>query len=246
MRLLTISVALGLSSLAFSADEKAWTLDVELGSVSTVRNSVQIRGDTGTRFDFKSLTGSRGRFSGRTTFTYRTKPGPEWRFVYAPLVVSGTGRLAQATNFDGTLFNSNDPTNGRYQFNTYRLTYRNTWQQRGSSRFGIGGTLLVRDAEIRLARNGVSKSSKNVGLVPLLHLFGETRFAQKWSFAGDLDFAAAAQGRAIDLGLNLGYAVNPNTDLTLGFRVLEGGADNDEVYNFSQFHTWFIGARIRF
>lgn len=50
----------------------------------------------------------------------------------------------------------------------------------------------------------------------------------------DGDALVSIQGRAEDVFLGIGYSLIPERlILKGGYRVLEGGADNDEVYNFS-------------
>jgi hypothetical protein len=44
----------------------------------------------------------------------------------------------------------------------------------------------------------------------------------------------------------LQYQVSDRIGLKLGYRILEGGADNDEVYNFSLFNYAVIGAIMNF
>jgi hypothetical protein len=45
----------------------------------------------------------------------------------------------------------------------------------------------------------------------------------------------APQGRAFDVGLKAGYDFNGALSVTAGYRILDGGADNDTVYNFARF-----------
>ena len=40
--------------------------------------------------------------------------------------------------------------------------------------------------------------------------------------------------------------VGASTKLFAGYRILEGGADNDEVYTFSLFHSLVAGVETRF
>ena len=51
---------------------------------------------------------------------------------------------------------------------------------------------------------------------------------------------------ALPLGLKLAWKQSDRLDLTAGARILEGGADNDKVYNFSSFAYLTFGARLRF
>jgi hypothetical protein len=42
------------------------------------------------------------------------------------------------------------------------------------------------------------------------------------------------------------FRLSDRVDLDLGYRLLEGGADNDEVYAFAFFHYAVAGVRVRF
>ena len=65
--------------------------------------------------------------------------------------------------------------------------------------------------------------------------------------AGTTSFPLAApQGRAEDVSLKAVVRLTDAVDLDLGYRLLEGGADNDEVYTFAFFHYAVVGLRIRF
>ena len=60
------------------------------------------------------------------------------------------------------------------------------------------------------------------------------------------DALAAPQGRAEDVLLAAQLYPNEAITLRLGYRILEGGANNDEVYNFSLVHYAVIGATVTF
>ena len=47
------------------------------------------------------------------------------------------------------------------------------------------------------------------------------------------DALAAPQGRAEDVLAALTYGKSDKFRIKIGYRILEGGADNDEVYTFS-------------
>jgi hypothetical protein len=60
------------------------------------------------------------------------------------------------------------------------------------------------------------------------------------------DAAAAAQGRAEDVLLTLQYSLNEKVHFRAGYRFIEGGADVEEVYNFSLIHFFSAGLTISF
>ena len=61
-----------------------------------------------------------------------------------------------------------------------------------------------------------------------------------------VDAAAAPQGRAEDVLVALEREIRPGLTLRLGYRLLEGGADNDEVYTFTALHYGVIGLGLQF
>jgi len=82
--------------------------------------------------------------------------------------------------------------------------------------------------------------------VPLLHVAGDWHVAPGWRIALDVDGAAAPQGRAIDASLKGYWTLREGLDLGLGYRTIEGGADNDEVYTFAWIHQAVISLRYAF
>jgi hypothetical protein len=104
----------------------------------------------------------------------------------------------------------------------------------------------VRDATIELRQGGVQSSDSNTGLVPLFNAYGEYRFADRWRAIFDFDGLVGPNGRAFDIGLKVGYDLTRNLSLEGGYRMLEGGVDNDDVYNFAWFNYAVVGVRYRF
>lgn len=54
------------------------------------------------------------------------------------------------------------------------------------------------------------------------------------------------QARAEDALLAVVRDIGASTKLFAGYLILEGGADNDEVYTFSLFHYFVCGVEARF
>lgn len=214
----------------------AGELEVEGGALWQGRNVVRIPGDGGTRFDLDRLTG-RGPFaSARVNAIWELGGRHSLRFVAAPLRISGTGRLDRVVEFAGQTFAAGVDTEGRYQFDSYRATWRyRLWE---GTRWTVwaGLTAKVRDAEVRLRQGGREAYDDNVGFVPLLHAAGEGRLGERWTILWDLDAAAASQGRAIDLAAKVRYDLGQGWGIAGGYRTLEGGADNRNVYSFAWLH----------
>ena len=104
--------------------------------------------------------------------------------------------------------------------------------------------LVLRNAEsMKLTRH----VRKYIGFVPLFHIRGKKEIATDLSFRFDFDGLAAPQGRAIDLGVFIEKQIaKAKTFGFAGYRTVEGGADNDQVYNFAWLHTLTFGLTTEF
>jgi hypothetical protein len=228
------------------SDVQGWTLNLESGGVFYSRNKARIPNDTGTRFDLLDLTGDGPEAYARVSATYDFNARHALRLTLAPLESAGTGALEAPVQFQGADFAAGVPTRGEYAFNTYRLTYR--WMAHRSEQWdwGLGATLLVRDAKTALQQGAVQRAKNDVGVVPLLHLYGAWHLTERTSLVADFEGAAAPQGRAVDLALSLEHTLPSGWRLFAGYRTLEGGADNDSVYTFAWLHFAVLGLGYRF
>ena len=224
-------------------------LDLETGAVvGSAYNRIRVPGNDGKEFD---LTG--GDFATRPAWFYRVRAGYTFAnrhtvsLLFAPLTVRAeAGRLSEPIRFNGATFAPGRPLDVQYTFNSYRLTYRFDFVRKERLRFGAGLTGKIRDAAIRLD-NGEAQSTKtNVGFVPLVNFLLDWGFAPAVGLLVEGDALAAPQGRAEDVFAGLRFQPAKSIGLKVGYRVLEGGADNEEVYNFTLFHYLSAGAVWRF
>ena len=244
LRRLGLSIACsGLLAMKMAHAQRLITL--EGGVVESTRNDVSVPGDTGTRFDLDEAADADADSYLRVELERRWGEDLRHsaRLVYAPLRVNSDGTLTETTAFDDGVFAAG-PVETGYQFDAHRLTYRYSVYTREKTRLQLGVTGLVRDAEIRLAQNGTSASTSNVGFVPLLHVKADLILTRNWNLALEIDGLAAPQGRAFDVSLRSEYAFNQRLSAYLGYRLLDGGVDNDEVYNFARFHFGSVGLRL--
>ena len=135
---------------------------------------------------------------------------------------------------------------GLYEFNSYRLTYRWEPVQNEQWRFGVGVTAKIRDAVTRLESGGAMAEKANVGVVPLVNFLVERRLGRSVAILVEGDALAAPQGRAEDVFAGIVVDAGPRLSFKGGYRILEGGADNDEVYTFALIHYVGVGAIVRF
>jgi hypothetical protein len=118
--------------------------------------------------------------------------------------------------------------------------------RREKIRIGVGFTAKIRDAKIAVKSPTQVSEKTNVGFVPIVHFRLRWQFSPVLAFLLDGDALAAPQGRAEDVLAALAIKASEKVDLKVGYRILEGGADNDEVYNFALVHYLALGAIVCF
>lgn len=220
---------------------KQWAVELETGLAAPRYNNARVPNATGTDLDLAGLIGKDWKGFGRLSLFYYDNSGGTWKLLYAPFRQSGTGVLGGTTSFAGQTFSAG-AAEGIYQFNSYRITYRKPWKDGWS----IGGTLKVRDAEIRLTQGGTVASERNVGFVPLLNIYREGAFARGWLYEVEMDGLAGGPGRAFDVSLRLKRSFGEDATAFVGLRVLEGGADVPQVKNFAWVTYLTLGVGYRF
>lgn len=110
----------------------------------------------------------------------------------------------------------------------------------------MGFSGKIRDAEITLRNESVRASKTNVGFVPLINFRLYWQMHDQFGLLFRGDALAAPQGRAEDVLLAGTYLFSDQIQLRCGYRILEGGADNDEVYNFTMLHYATFGLSYTF
>jgi len=221
-------------------------LDIETGVVFSGYNDVRIPGNSGTLFSLSEELEADPGFFYRIRVFYNFNARHHLGALFAPLSIHSTGQLERNLIFEGETFPANTPLETTYQFNSYRLIYRYDFLRKEKIELGIGLTAKIRDAKIAVKGNGIESEKTNVGFVPIIHFRLLWKFRQKFAFLLDGDALAAPQGRAEDILAALTIQTSDRLDLKLGYRILEGGADNDEVYNFTLINYASIGAIIHF
>lgn len=246
------TLALGMLALtglpfdvAFSSDTLG-AVEVEVGAVWVGRADVRIPGDDGTRFSLRDDLDSDESAYIRTRLSWHPGERHTVLLTLAPLEVTASGPLPRDIRFADTEFSAGSPAKATYRFNNYRLTYRYLLHTTDRFTLELGGTLFVRDAKVTLETPGRRDSDSDVGLVPLLHIRMAYAWTPQWVTVLDGDALAAPQGRAIDVLAALAYQWNEQTQISVGYRLVEGGADNDSVYTFALFHHLAAAARWRF
>ena len=229
--------ASGIGHAQFSAD-------VETGLVFSGYNDVRIPGVGGTLFSLSEELETKSSPFFRLKVGYVISRKHSLSLLVAPLRLKGEGRLDRAVFFENREFPADTPLESTYRFDSYRVGYRFHFYNTPAAELGLGVTAKIRDASIRLASDSQRAEKTNTGFVPLLN------FVAAWKPTGSLrllvdgDALAGPQGRAEDILLAVQYSPARKVGLKLGYRLLEGGADVDEVYNFTLINYLVVGGTL--
>ena len=223
-----------------------WSIDVESGAAYNSSNTFRIPGDSGTKvslaneFDCEPVMFSRFRVG------YANNPRESWSVLIAPLYFSGDGQNDHDIAFNGITFPAGSNLHAGYRFNSYRISYRKNYSIDGPFTYGYGVTLKVRDADISLSDGTQYSKSNNLGIVPLINFRANWQLTPRCGFLLEGDALAAPQGRAEDIMAAFTYRLDEKTTARIGYRMLEGGADNDNVYTFALINYALLGMEYNF
>jgi len=218
------------------------TIDVESGLIFPGYNNVRIPNQTGTTFNFTDDFNAQGPvipFRLRVGFTFNERN--HIFGLFAPLSINYEGAAPFDIAFQNSTFSAGEPLEGFYKFNSYRLTYRRDVIVSDRWLVGLGFTAKVRDATVRLtSEDGTSDRKDDIGFVPLLHIFTAYQLPG-WTLFLEGDGLAGGPGRAFDFFLGGKVPLQDKFELKAGYRILEGGANIDEVYNFTLINFATVG-----
>jgi len=232
------------SVYGFSA--KKWEFDFESGFAWNGYNDVQIPKDTGTRFSLTDNFDVESKVFLRMRLSYNFNRKHQLSLLYAPLSLTAKGTTEKPIIFEGTVFPQNTEINGLYRFDSYRLTYSYLLLSKNNLNIRIGFTAKIRDAEVELKSSKLISEKTNTGFVPLLNFQLNWNLNDKLDFKLSADALASKQGRAEDVFAGILYSMNKNIKIKLGYRIVEGGANVEEVYNFALIHYFSSGLIISF
>lgn len=245
LRAILLSAFVILLSTAAAGQERV-TIDFENGAAAAGYNDVRIPGSGGTLFSLTDDLQAARTYFWRVRLDYRVTNRNVVSALAAPLSIDSRGTSGIDIVFMNKMFQAGTPLAAQYVFNSYRVTWRYEFVQSTSWRFGLGVTAKIRDALTGLRGGGQSAEKRNVGFVPLINFKLERSLGRRAAFRLEGDALAAPQGRAEDIFAGLIVPVSAKVAIKAGYRLLEGGADIDEVYTFTAVHYASVGAILRF
>jgi len=220
-------------------------IHVESGAFITGMNDIR-NGNNGTLFSLKN------DFQTPISPFFRLRVGclsngkDYFSFLYAPLKIVETGTIERDILFDGKSFKANLPTEVVYKFNSYRFTYNRRIINKDNFKFGIGLSAKIRDAGVSLKNSALLSENFTVGFAPLINLIANWDITSKMGVDFFGEGIAASKGRAIDLSLSGRYSFTKTLQGNIGYRLLEGGANGTNGYNFIQLHFIFASLNYSF
>jgi hypothetical protein len=243
MRFGVIPAALILLSGFMAQPARAdWSVDVESGAAFNGYNDVRIPGDTGSDLSLSEELEADAAGFIRVRLAKDLNEKHRVSFLAAPLRINASGSVGRDIDFNGVQFAAGTPLKSKFRFDSYRLTYHYTLFSKDRLRAGLGFTAKIRDASIRIEGGGDSSEKVNTGFVPLINFSIDWRFRSELGLIFEGDALAAPQGRAEDVLMAVYGEPLEKLRLRIGYRILEGGADNDEVYTFTLVHYIAVGA----
>ena len=214
-------------------------INLESGAFFTGMNDIR-NGNNGTLFSLKNDFQTPVSPFLRLRVGYLSNEKNYFSFLYAPLKIIETGTIEKDILFDGKNFKANLPIEAVYKFNSYRFTYNRRVINKDNFKFGIGLSAKIRDAGVSLKNRELLSENFSIGFAPLINLLANWDISQKMGIDFLGEGIAASKGRAIDLSLSGRYSFTKNLQGNIGYRLLEGGANGTNGYNFIQLHFIFV------
>ena len=221
-----------------------WIFDLEGGAVFSGQNDVRIPAEEGTEFSLSEELATESAAFWRLRVGRRWDDRHELRLLAAPLSLSAAGAIDRDLHYAGVDFPAGEQLAATYRFDSYRLTYRYLFGISQRMDAAIGLTAKIRDAEILLESATRESTKKNTGFVPLL------AFAFDWALSDNVhlrvegDALVTSRGRVEDVFVGITHPLGYRILLRGGYRLLEGGVDVGEVYNFALIHYAALGVEL--
>lgn len=228
------------------------SLTVESGIAFNGSNDVRYFNEEGNKGDYFSLTDDftpqHPQLYARIEAQFRFLDKNIIELTAAPLAFDyekNSGSSIQFGEYEYGL--SGNTVIGRYEFNTYRASYRYQFIDTEKWSLSAGATVLVRDARIALSENGNEEETTDLGVVPLLSFDGRYIYSENLEFLLKGDALVGPQGRAEDVLVGFHYKLKADElSARIGYRIIDGGADVAQVYNFALIHFASVGLQYNF
>ncbi len=223
------------------------SIDVEGNYVVGIPyNEVRIPSKGGTLVDIAKDLEPENTFTFRARVNYTIAERHVISALAAPLSISSSGTFDKDVRYSDRTFNAGTTVKTTYKFNSYRITYRYLFVSNEHLKIGAGLTGKIREANITFENSDDSADDPDLGFVPLVNFYVHWKPTDNFGLLLEGDALGTKQGRAEDVFAGITYDISEKFSLKGGYRVLEGGADVTENYNFAWINYAALGAVISF
>lgn len=220
-------------------------IDIGTGAVFSGYNDLRAPNISGTDVSLSEELKTDPNYFIKVRFTYTVDRHSIALFA-APVRLEANGEIGKPIVFEEEEFSADVPLKAIYQLNSYRLTYRYDFIRTPKLRAGLGLSARIEDGYITLESSEAESEKDNREFIPLINLRIHWLFSKRLSFLVEGDAFAISRGRTEDIFLAIQYKLDDNFSLKLGYRILEGGIDIDELYNFRLLNYVVIGPTVTF
>ena len=223
------------------------TIDLEGDYIASIPyNSVRIPSKGGTRIDIANDLKTQTTFTFRVRGTYTIHDRHVISALVAPLTIKSSGKLEEDVRYSKRTYPEGAAVDVTYKFNSYRLTYRYNFISTEKLIFGAGLTAKVREANITFRNAEGSSDYPDLGVVPLVNFFLHWKPTTMFGLLVEGDALGTNKGRAEDIFAGATVNLSKYFALKGGYRLLEGGANVTDNYNFTWVNYAAIGAIVSF
>jgi len=237
--MLGIALALTVPAVAESPafrETPALELDAELGFLAPLSHNIQF-GQQGDRIDYIKEGGQNNLFA-----FVRPTARLEWRkarftALWQPLDLRTTAIPGRDWRVNDRVFPTGRPTDLRYGFSFWRLSWEQQVLEKGRSTLHLGLGAQIRNATISFVTvdGAIGEVQRDIGLVPLLEAQWRTGFVGGEFLEVELDGFYApirylnardvdVEGAIADVQIRGGLPIADRADGWIGVRYLGGGA----------------------
>ena len=110
----------------------------------------------------------------------------------------------------------------------------------------MGFTADVKNSSISLEGGGVKAEETDTNIMPLVDFSAYMTLTRNLGIVFEANALAIARGRTEDILFALQYRLNRFVNLRLSYRMLEGGIDKTDIYNFALLNHFAVGTTISF
>lgn len=157
----------------------------------------------------------------------------DWNYgvAYQPLALQYKDTLKSNLNNQGQVFNSGDSGTLDFQFPTVRFTgNKPIYQGENGSYIRVGGSAIVRNANVSLSAGGKSFSDTGLAVFPVINVEATKPLGQGYSFFTRSDFLPIIGENLFsngfyDVFLGVKKKLDNGNDFDVGLRLFFGGYD---------------------